>query len=279
MLETDPAGNKNLLILFGERKKMSLKNLVHLMVVLVTVGVVNANIANFDDLTLNTAESYWNGQNGSAYAEETFTSGSAAFNNYHGMDTTWGYSYWGNFAYSNRTDTTSTGMAGQYSAIAGGADSGQNYGIVYVASPVITFANTTRVDSIAVTNNNYAYYSMLNGDSFAKKFGGDSGNDADWFLLTITGKNISGNVTGTVNFYLADYRFTNNGQDYIINNWTDVDLTSLGTIKSLQFALSSSDNSSGYMNTPAYFAIDNVVPEPMTIILLGLGGLLLRSKK
>ena len=260
---------------------MKLRSLGSLIIVLVAACVINANIADFDDLTLSTAESYWNGQDGSVYAEETFTSGSATFNNYHGVDTAWGYSYWGNFAYSNRTDTTSTGMAGQYSAIAGGAYSGQNYGIAYVDYPVITLANATQVDSIAVTNNNYAYYSMRDGDSFAKKFGGNTGNDEDWFLLTITGKNAVGDSTGTVDFYMADYRFADNSQDYIISNWTNVDLTSLGTVKSLEFALSSSDNSGGYMNTPAYFAIDNVVPEPMTIILFGLGGLLLRpySKK
>jgi hypothetical protein len=36
---------------------------------------------------------------------------------------------------------------------------------------------------------------MLNGDSFAKKFGGASGNDPDFFKLTIIGKNAAEQTT------------------------------------------------------------------------------------
>ena len=45
--------------------------------------------------------------------------------------------------------------------------------------------------------------------------------------------------------------------------------------------MSSSDTGSYGMNTPAYFAMDSLttVPEPMTIALLGLGGLLATRRK
>jgi hypothetical protein len=46
----------------------------------------------------------------------------------------------------------------------------------------------------------------------------------------------------------------------------------------LEFSLSSSDIGSYGMNTPAYFALDMVVPEPGTLVLLALGGVLLRRK-
>ena len=125
--------------------------------------------------------------------------------------------------------------------------------------PTITFETAQTVSAVRITNTNYAYYSMLNGDGFAKKFGGDSGDDEDWFLLTITGKDAGGNDTGTVEFYLADFRFVDNADDYIINDWTLVELSSLGEVKSLEFGLSSSDGGQGMgMNTPAYFAIDSV---------------------
>jgi hypothetical protein len=42
----------------------------------------------------------------------------------------------------------------------------------------------------------------------------------------------------------------------------------------LQFALASSDTDPDYgMNTPGYFCLDTVVPEPATVLLLGLGTL------
>ena len=113
---------------------------------------------------------------------------------------------------------------------------------------------------------------MRDGDSFAKKFGGPTGNDPDYFRLTILGRDAANNSTGSVEFYLADYRFANNSLDYIVSQWTTVDLSSLGaTTTSLQFALDSTDNDPVFgMNTPAYFAIDDVaftsvVPEPLVL--------------
>ena len=109
-----------------------------------------------------------------------------------------------------------------------------------------------------ITNSTYAYLSMRDGDGFAKRFGGVTGDDPDFFLLTI--KAFSNGVLSvdSVNFYLADYRFSNNEEDYIIDEWTWVDLSSLGAADSLAFNLSSSDVGQFGINTPAYFCIDEV---------------------
>jgi hypothetical protein len=226
-------------------------------------GLVKAEqIADFEDLSLG-AESYWNGSDGSG----GFSSGGVWFNNNY--DTIYGS--WDGFGYSNITDTSSSGWASQYNAIAGGGQGGSaNYAVGYmgwVEPPTITLDTAMIVAGLYVTNNNYAYYSMLNGDAFAKKFGED-----DWFLLTMTGKDETGAVTGTVDFYLAE------GTD-ILNSWRYVDLTSLGEVKSVEFGLSSSDTGSWGMNTPAYFAIDTVIPEPATMLLLGLGVMIMRRKR
>ena len=227
-----------------------------MMAVLTMVSLANADRVTFEDLTLP-AESYWNG------ADESggFASGNAYFgNNYNSA---WGT--WDGFSYSNVTDTATGGLAGQYNSIAGGGQgSSANYGICYVGwagLPAVTLDAADVLAGLYVTNDNCAYYSMLNGDAFAKKFGGASGDDPDWLLLTITGKNGSGEVSGTVEFYLADFRFEDNGQDYIVDTWEFVDLTSLGSVKSLEFSLSSSDAGVWGMNTPAYFALDTIVRE------------------
>jgi len=203
--------------------------------------------------------------------QSAFASRGANFSNYYNAD----WNYWEGFAASSRTDTQVSGLAGQFNAIAGGGAGGStNYAVGYVgwtALPVVTFGSEIQIAGVMVTNSNYAYYAMLNGDSFSKKFGGPTGNDPDYFLLTITGKDAACAATGAVEFYLADYRFADDAQDYIVKEWTQVDLTGLGSVKSLSFALSSTDNDPLYgMNTPAYFVVDNLtyVPEPAAIGLL-----------
>ena len=242
------------------------------MVLILAGSAWAGTAATFDDLTL-ASESYWNGSDGSG----DFTSGIVDFNNNY--DTTWGS--WDGWSYSNMTDTTTAGNGNQYSAFAGCGQSGSNYGVAYIGwsePPSATLPGAMTVDYAYFTNTTYAALSMRDGDSFAKKFGGTSGDDADWFLLTITGKN-GATVTGTVAFYLADYRFTDNTQDYIVDEWTQVDLSGLGDVTSLEFGLTSSDNGAWGMNTPAYFAMDTLVPEPATMSLLCLGGLALLRRK
>ena len=47
-------------------------------------------------------------------------------------------------------------------------------------------------------------------------------------------------------------------------DWVLVDLSGLGTVAALEFELASSDNGPFGMNTPSYFALDDLmfVPEP-----------------
>jgi hypothetical protein len=98
---------------------------------------------------------------------------------------------------------------------------------------------------------------MRDGDAFAKKFGGTSGNDPDWFKLIVKGSLGGMQNQDSVEVYLADFRANDNTQDYILKTWQFVDISNLGMYDSLHFYLSSSDVGSFGMNTPAFFCMDN----------------------
>lgn len=167
------------------------------------------------------------------------------------------YSYWYWFGYANETDNDYKSLDDQWKNIVGGGYNGsQNYGVAYAAAfngpcyVTLLSDEPAVVPGFYITNSSYAYTSMTNGDASAKKF-----EQGDWFLLTITGYGDNDEVTGTKEYYLADLRDADKA--YIINDWRYVDLSSLGKVCKLGFELTSSDNGSWGMNTPAYFCFDD----------------------
>lgn len=223
---------------------------------------------------------FYNGSSASPGATD-FVSGGASFHNE--FTDFGGGCCWQGFAYSQTTDTTTAGPGNQYSAIAGsGAGGSATYAIGFTGGAAggggistIDFGAPVSLASIWITNTTWAALSMQQGDAFAKKFGGASGDDPDFFALTVTGLDAFGIAQGSVAFYLADYRFADNDLDYIVDAWTQVDLSGLGAVHGLDFSLDSSDTAFGFLNTPAYFALDDlsysVVPEPGTGALLACG--------
>ena len=193
-----------------------------------------------------------------------FTDGGAYFPSV--FDTSFGGTWLGGITYSNRSDSATLDYMNDQSAItAVGYDSSTGYAIVFQGfgfSPYITVTDTAAAgDSVLgfyITNTTYAYKTIRDGYFSATKFGDSTGDKPDWFLLTIHGYNNGQLIADSVDFYLADYRFTNNADDYIVGDWQWVDLTSLGLVDSLTFTMTSSDTAGGFgMNTPAYFAMDN----------------------
>lgn len=184
-----------------------------------------------------------------------------------------GISSWYGIAVSNKIDNvTPGGHKNQFNSAAGGDITGiGNYGVVFEAASG-GFGNVENVgfvngdypegkpiSGMYVCPNTYLTNSVLNGDGFGKKFGGADGNDKDWYKLIVTGYDKELNETGSVEMYIADYRFENNTQDYLLTDWTWLDLTPLGDkVKSVKFKLTSSDVGAYGMNTPAYFCLDNV---------------------
>lgn len=225
-------------------------------------------ISTFEDLELP-PNSYWNGSDLSG----GFTSGSLFFPNGYNPD--WGT--WEKWAYSSMADDSTAGYLNQFSAItAAGFDplnsGGSTYGVAWVPFDwadnenipisINVVGNEPRmIDGFYVTNSTYAALAMENGDAVSKKFGGASGNDPDYFKLIIFGYR-NGVITQSIDFYLADYRFEDNEQDYIVKTWEWVDTQDLGMVDSLMFTLESSDVGAFGMNTPAYFCVDHITVYP-----------------
>lgn len=230
---------------------------------------VNAQHGNFETPSLAPETA--------AYGQDQVTDGDTIYTNgdYH-FETNYnaGWGSYAGWAFSNITDHTTAGWGNQFSAITGTGEGGSSqYGVCFASAwnnnrIFNTGTSAQTIQGFYVTNTTYAYYAMLNGDDFTKPFGADTNalgiidgtNGEDWFLLTIFGLDEDSLYTGdSVNFYLADFRYTDSANDYIIDEWTWVDLSSLGPVKGLDFVMSSSDTSGGFgMNNPAYFAADNL---------------------
>jgi hypothetical protein len=272
------------------------------------VSLAAAEGIDFEDLSLG-PESYWIGYDSQPYPinnageEHPFTSRGVSFYNYyiHGWTPDWGgyeYTYWEGWGYSNKTDKITPGFGNQFSAITGrGVGGSPNYALAYLPETPNPSADAFRRVGIElaqtgtpgrygfyVTNTTYDYYSMRDGDQFARKFGHtwDSVNQVwvdtqrpDWFKLTISGLDVAEvPIPGLqpVDFYLADFTAPDSAGDYILDQWTWVDLSSLveGGAQNLRFVLDSSDKGAYGINTPLFFAIDGVavVPEPSAVLLL-----------
>ena len=217
---------------------------------------------DFEELVLDPGQNFYNGEDGSG----GFISHEVEFANTF----TPAYGSWSGWSYSRVTDNSSSGFTNQYSAYpGGGASESEKYGVAFsslngggVGSyPEIFLPLGKTPHSIKVANTTYAALSMLHGDAFSKKFGGPTGNAPDWFRLSVTGLDAAWEPVGQVEHYLADYRSTDPAEDYVLDGWQKVDLSPLASpeVAILQMQLHSSDTGPFGMNTPAYFAVDDLV--------------------
>ena len=221
-------------------------------------------IADFENFNL-ADDSHLNGSDGS----EEFESGNVILPVDYISGTGW--EAWSGFSISNKKDTGTPGPDNQYSAITGkGVQNSPTYAVSYAFDPVVLKLNDNAIgqpiEGLYITNSTWAYWSMKDGDNVAKKFGGITGSDPDWFKVTFKAYRSGFLLNNGVDFYLADYQSDDDADDYIHFTWEWVDLTSLGNVDSLQISLSSSDVGGFGMNTPAYFCIDNVTTasEPLS---------------
>lgn len=239
---------------------------LHLQASLDAIVASPSQMATFEEILLG-SDGYWNGsdKNGTqmdgdygttAYAN-SFVSGSFRFNNTY--NDTW--NSWSGFAVSNKTSVVFDNYdADQYnSAVGHGYDGSQNYAVVYPYGEVVEVMNKPDGETISgfyVTNtaNNVKAYNE--GDGMTGKF-----EAGDWCKLTITGYHPDG-TTSAVEVYLADYRSESEAAHGYLDYWQWVDLSELGKVTALGFAVSSSHNNDYGMTTPGYFCMDNLNGTP-----------------
>ncbi len=188
----------------------------------------------------------------------------------HYADTSYGsMSYWDGFTVSSTTtyvcdtscSSSCTNYYNQFSAMpqegAGSKDdisyavAYDGYNEIYFAERhcVVTFDEASSICGLYLTLNAYTYKSIKCGDSYASAF-----DSADYFYVTMKGY-LNGTSTGSVDYYLADYR---SSLAYVVDDWKWVNLSDLGTVDSISFELTTSDVGTYGPNTPMYFCVDEI---------------------
>lgn len=203
------------------------------------------NVADFENIELS-AESVLH-----LTENSTFESGDFIFQQEVSVSD-WGTYYYGNIV-SNITSNQYKGDYQNDMSAKGGAYAGKNF-VVWTGSYVNFDGITMKVKSVVpgmyVCNTPWVVDAILNGDGMSDDDSAPFGAN-DYFTLTITGYLDGVAVNNEVKVDLAK------GTEYI-KDWTYVDLSTLGEINSLKFALSSSKKNAYGMTTPAYFAFDNL---------------------
>ena len=214
-------------------------------------------VADFENFELEVGEFINNDESGQGFA-----SGIVSLPNNFNEN----YESWDGWAVSATNDVTTPGFTNQYSAITGsGFDGSVSYGVAFsFADNFIRLSDSNNgpfsgvVNGLYITNSTYAYLSMLDGDAFAKKFGGETGDDPDFFSVVFRGHSDGVMSTDSVEFFLGDYRATDAADDFLVDEWTWVDLSGLGEVDSLSFSMRSSDVGEFGINTPLYFCVDDI---------------------
>lgn len=167
--------------------------------------------------------------------------------------------YWNGFAVSNNTDKETPGYQNLSVYADGGYGDSANFGIASLfGSAEITLpeGELRFFDYAYVNNATFPYLAISEGEDGADPhFVKGPFENGDWFKLTVTGFDASGQETASTQVYLADFR---DGKNFIMSEWTKVSFALFGEVNKITFTLSSSDNGEYGMNTPAYFCIDDV---------------------
>ncbi len=224
---------------------------------------------DFESLNLP-LDSFWDGSDQSrAYTEAVGTAPGDSFVLENVYDTAFGGFWSRGYAVSTMRDDTTEGFGNIFSSITATGWNSDAYGVVSAFSTANmtikgNFDNTPRFLSAYISNSTYAYLSMRDGDNVAKKFGGGSGDDPDYFFIRFYffPTPTTNAPTDSVDFYLADFRSSDNSEDYILDDWVYLDFNDYPATSypgyHMKALLFSSDDGPFGISTPAFFCIDDL---------------------
>lgn len=175
--------------------------------------------------------------------------------------------YWTGFALSNILDKQLVANPSAFAAYANATKQKENKFMVYNQpqtpdAAAIEFEGNSSyvIGSISVANTHLSHLVMKYGtENGIRPFGGETNDQPDWCKLIIEGFDANGTQTDTVNFYLADYRFANKRKNYIVSDWSTVDLQKLGKVNKVVFSITSSvTDAENNVLTPKQFCLDEM---------------------
>ena len=227
---------------------------------------------DFEDLTAFTESgptgSFYNGNLDGQSNDAGWSSHGVHFGNSYSSD--FG-GYWSGWSYSTVKDPNTGDFTNQYAALPGaGNRNSETYAVGFSGDALFfNVPENEQPQSVHVTNTTYTAATIASGNMFSKPFGGESGNDEDSFSVIFTGlddANGLGEETGSLEYFLADYRSSDNSEDYRAETWEEVDLTKLGNARSVKLSFRSTDVGEFGINTPQYVAIDDLVFAPVKLL-------------
>lgn len=218
-----------------------------------------AQVADFEDLTLN-PNSSWYGSADAEYFESSFLT---LYNDYTEM-----YDSWQGFAYTNTTDAETFSYT-NLSSVAGGGHNSENYVLGFIGMdwmtdyspiPVSIKINTAECGNM---ENRGAYFCLStytskyidNGDMYA--------TNHYYYKLGVSAYSNSQLIVSR-EIVMADFTDANS---YKMDSWEFVDLSWIENADSVTFTAISNDAGEWGINTPAYFCIDDFGAEnPLTAV-------------
>jgi len=169
-----------------------------------------------------------------------------------GMTNKWGGAYGfseGGIAISNYIDENIDSLRSYDIQLAVPVSNGSKNFAVFFDEADLTFADSVarEIQSFDVIGTTYMLSVAKNGNFAAKALN----ENGDYLNLVVTGYN-GETETGTTKVALVL-------EGGLLSKWYTHPLTSLGKVTKLHFAIEGSDVGEWGLNTPAYFAFDNVV--------------------